>query len=181
MSRIGKLPIPIPDKVTVDLGEGNHIRVQGPRGALERDLPSAMVIGVAEGEVLVSRPSDKPDHRALHGLTRTLIANMVTGVADGFSKTLDIQGVGYRAQQQGQSLSLQLGFSHPIVVEPPDGIAFEVEGSRVHVRGIDKQLVGQVAANLRALRPPEPYKGKGVRYLDERVRRKAGKAGKGGR
>ena len=179
MSRIGRLPIPIPDQVTVEIGDGNRIRVQGPRGTLEREVPRDMAVSIDDGAVRVARPSDQPKHRSLHGLTRTLVANMVTGVAEGFTKTLEIQGVGYRAQKQGEGLVLQLGFSHPVPVEPPAGISFDVEGNRVLVRGVDKQLVGQVAANIRSLRPPEPYKGKGVRYLGERVRRKAGKAGKG--
>ncbi len=179
MSRIGRLPIPVPANVTVTVGEGNHVHVTGPRGDLQRDLPGAMTVSLDDGRVLVSRPSDAPGHRSLHGLTRTLVANMVSGVADGFTKTLEIQGVGYRAQMQGSSVGLQLGFSHPVVVDPPAGISFEVEGNRLHVRGIDKELVGQVAANIRKLRPPEPYNGKGVRYFGERVRRKAGKAGKG--
>ena len=178
MSRIGRLPVAIPERVTVDIGKGNLVRVQGPEGALEQQLPPMIEISIEDGQVRVSRPNDEPKNRALHGLTRTLIANMVSGVASGYMKTLEIQGVGYRAQLQGESLSLQLGFSHPVVVHPPEGIAYTVEGNRIHVRGIDKQAVGQAAANIRALRPPEPYKGKGVRYADERVRRKAGKAGK---
>jgi large subunit ribosomal protein L6 len=179
MSRIGKLPVPIPDRVSVDVGDDNRVHVEGPQGSLEQQLPAIITLVVEDGQVRVSRPNDEPRSRALHGLTRTLVANMVSGVSAGFTKTLEIQGVGYRAQLQGANLALQLGFSHPVVVEPPEGIAYEVEGNRVHVRGIDKQAVGQAAANIRSMRPPEPYKGKGVRYLDERVRRKAGKAGKG--
>ena len=179
MSRIGRLPVPIPAGVTVAVEADNHVRVQGPNGVLERDLPAEMLVEVNDGRVLVARPGDAPKLRSLHGLTRTLVANMVTGVGEGFTKTLEIQGVGYRAQLQGANVTMQLGFSHPVVLEPPAGISFVVEANRLHVRGIDKELVGQTAANIRALRPPEPYNGKGVRYLGEKVRRKAGKAGKG--
>ncbi|HWO93900.1 MAG: 50S ribosomal protein L6 [Armatimonadota bacterium] len=179
MSRIGKLPITVPSGVDVELGDGSHVRVRGPKGTLERDLPRDMTLTIDDGTVSVARPSDAPQHRALHGLTRTLVYNMVAGVSEGFTKTLEVQGVGYRAQMQGKVLALQLGYSHPITVEPPEGITLEVEGNRVRVSGIDKELVGQVAANIRALRPPQVYTGKGVRYEGERVRRKAGKAGKG--
>ncbi len=181
MSRVGKQPIPIPAAVKVEI-DGSHVTVRGPKGELSRDVSAEMRLEIDDGRLLVSRPSDEPRHRALHGLTRALIANMVTGVDAGFTRTLELQGVGYRAAQAGEKVTLSLGFSHPVEVAPPTGIELQVEGtSRVHVRGIDKELVGQTAANIRALRPPEPYKGKGVRYLGERVRRKAGKAGKAGR
>ncbi len=159
--------------------DGRHVVVKGPKGELSLDVHPDLRLHLEDGKLIVTRPTDQPHHRALHGLTRALLANMVTGVEHGFTKTLELQGVGYRAQQAGSKVQLALGFSHPVEVEPPPGITLEVEGtSRIHVRGIDKQLVGQVAANIRRLRPPEPYKGKGIRYADERVRRKAGKAGK---
>lgn len=178
MSRIGRQPIPISPKVQVTI-DGRHVVVKGPKGELSLDVHPDLRLHLEDGKLIVTRPTDQPHHRALHGLTRALLANMVTGVEHGFTKTLELQGVGYRAQQAGSKVQLALGFSHPVEVEPPPGITLEVEGtSRIHVRGIDKQLVGQVAANIRRLRPPEPYKGKGIRYADERVRRKAGKAGK---
>ncbi len=178
MSRVGRLPIAIPDKVEVEIKD-SHVTVRGPKGELSRDVPAEMRLHLEGGQLLVSRPSDAPRHRALHGLTRSLLANMIAGVESGFSKTLEFHGVGYRAEMRGDKLTLSLGFSHPVEVPSPEGITLEVEGtSRVHVRGIDKELVGQVAANIRALRPPEPYKGKGIRYAGERVRRKAGKAGR---
>lgn len=178
MSRVGRTPITIPDKVKVDVS-GTHVKVTGPRGELSRDVHPEMAVQLEDGKLTVSRPSDAPNHRALHGLTRSLLANMVTGVSTGFSKTLEFYGVGYRAEQRGDSIVLSLGFSHPVEVHPPEGIVFEVEGtSRVHIRGNDREQVGQAAANVRALRPPEPYKGKGIRYAGEYVRRKAGKAGK---
>jgi len=163
-------------KVEID---GAQIKVSGPKGNLSRTLDPEMRLHLEEGRLLVTRPSDEPRHRAMHGLTRALVANMVTGVDQGFRKTLELVGVGYRAQKQGNNLVLALGFSHPVNIEPPPGITFEVDGPRVHVDGIDKEQVGQVAANIRKLRPPEPYLGKGIRYQGERVRRKAGKAGKG--
>lgn len=178
MSRIGRQPIAISPKVQVTI-DGRHVVVKGPKGELSLDVHPDLRLHLEDGKLVVTRPTDQPHHRALHGLTRALLANMVTGVEHGFTKTLELQGVGYRAQQAGSKVQLALGFSHPVEVEPPPGITLEVEGtSRIHVRGIDKQLVGQVAANIRRLRPPEPYKGKGIRYADERVRRKAGKAGK---
>lgn len=178
MSRIGRLPIAIPPQVKVELA-GTEVTVRGPQGELSRSLRPEMTVEINDGMVAVARPSDSPTHRSLHGLTRTLIFNMVTGVSQGYTKTLELQGVGYRAAKQGDSLQLALGFSHPVIVEPPSGITFDVEGTnRIHIRGINKEQVGQVAANIRKIRPPEPYKGKGIRYAGEVVRRKAGKAGK---
>jgi large subunit ribosomal protein L6 len=178
MSRVGKNPIPLPKGVDVRV-EGTRVTVKGPKGELSRDIDPDMKIEQEDGRLVVSRPSDISRHRAMHGLTRALIANMVTGVSDGFAKTLEMQGVGYRAQMQGKSLQLAIGYSHPVDVSPPDGIEFEVDGtSKIIVRGINKQQVGQVAADVRKIRPPEPYKGKGIRYAGEYVRRKAGKAGK---
>jgi large subunit ribosomal protein L6 len=176
MSRVGRKPIPIPGGVTASL-DGGHITVKGPKGALELDVVSGIDVQIGKTEIVVARPNNARQNRALHGLTRALIANMVHGVNEGFRKQLDIQGVGYRAVMQGKALSFQLGYSHPIVVEPPTGIEFAVERNIVTVSGTDKQAVGQVAAQIRGLRKPEPYKGKGIRYVGERVRRKAGKAG----
>ena len=181
MSRVGRQPIPISPDVKVEM-RGNHVTVRGPRGELSRDLPAEIRFQLEDGELRVTRPSDASRHRSLHGLTRTLLANMVIGVKEGFTKTLEMQGVGYRAQQQGDQLVLSVGLSHTVEISPPEGIALEVEGTnRIHVRGIDKEKVGQVAAEIRRVRPPEPYKGKGIRYAGERVRRKAGKAGRIGR
>ncbi len=181
MSRIGRQPIPLAGGVTVQL-QGNLVTVKGPKGQLQRELPEEISIEQQDGTLVVRRPDDEPRHRALHGLSRTLVANMVTGVSTGFTKVLEIQGVGYRVAQQGQTLTLALGFSHPVEITPPQGITFGVEdNNRIRVEGIDKELVGQVAANIRAIRKPEPYKGKGIRYQGENVRRKAGKAGKGGK
>lgn len=179
MSRIGRKPVPIPDKVQVKI-DGTEVTVKGPKGELYYKFPPEMVIRQEDGQVIVERPSDHRQHRALHGTIRALINNMVHGVSLGFEKTLVIEGVGYRAEMNGKTLVMYLGFSHSIPVEPPQDVEFVVEerGRVVRVRGIDKQVVGELAANLRKLRPPEPYKGKGVRYEDERVRRKAGKAGK---
>ena len=178
MSRIGRLPISIPAGVEVDL-DGRRITVSGPKGSLTRDLHPDMLVEREDGTLVVRRPTDGKFHRELHGLTRTLVANMVTGVSDGYRKTLEITGVGYRAAMVGSKLQLALGYSHPIEINPPAGIAFEVETPvRLHVVGIDKELVGRVAASVRSSRKPEPYKGKGVRYAGERIRRKAGKAGK---
>jgi large subunit ribosomal protein L6 len=180
MSRVGRLPITIPAGVEVDVAE-NHVVVSGPRGTLERDISPQLSIVREDGLLRVERPTDERSARELHGLTRTLINNMVVGVTDGYRRGLEIQGVGYRAQLVGKKLQLNLGYSHPIEIDPPDGIAFEVEHpTRVAVLGIDKELVGRVAAQVRATRKPEPYKGKGVRYSGEVVRRKAGKAGKVG-
>jgi large subunit ribosomal protein L6 len=181
MSRIGKLPIPLPSGVKVDV-QHSYVTVAGPKGSLERALPGPIEVKVEGAEILCSRPTDNRQHRSLHGLTRTLVANMVTGVSQGYRKELELVGVGYRAQKQGADLVLSLGFSHPVKVTPPDGIAFEVQDpTHFAVTGINKELVGQVAADIRKTRKPEPYKGKGVLYRGEKVRRKAGKAGKGSR
>ena len=179
MSRVGRSPIPVPSGVEVTLA-GGHITVKGPKGQLERDLPATISVREEEGQLLVERPDDGRENRALHGLTRSLVNNMVLGVTDGFRKDLDIIGVGYRAQAKNPTtLELALGFSHPVSVDAPDGITFETPTpTHIGVMGIDKELVGQVAANIRAIRKPEPYKGKGVRYRDERVLRKAGKTAK---
>ena len=175
MSRIGRKPVPVPDAVSVEIAPGN-IAVKGPKGELSQRLSPEMSIAQEEGTIVVARPTDRGEHRALHGLTRSLIANMVEGVTEGFEKRLEIQGVGYRAQLKGKNLELALGFSHPVSIEAPEGIEFEVpQPTEIIVRGIDKQLVGQVAADIRKRRPPEPYKGKGVRYKDEQVLRKVGK------
>jgi large subunit ribosomal protein L6 len=178
MSRIGRRPIAIPAGVEIDL-RGAQITVRGPKGELQRTLPAAMRVRIDDDEVTVERPSEAKPHRELHGLTRTLVANMVEGVTNGYRKSLEISGVGYRAQKVGENLQLSLGYSHPVDVEAPAGISFEVETpTRLSVVGIDKELVGQVAARVRSKRKPEPYKGKGVRYVGEQVRRKAGKTGK---
>ena len=178
MSRIGKQPIPIPSGVQVTL-DGLAITVKGPKGELRREIHPEMQVAVDDDRIVVTRPSDRPTHRALHGLTRALLANMVAGVESGYSKRLEMQGVGYRVQLIGANLQLAVGFSHTVDVAAPDGITFEVEGNtKIIVRGIDKELVGQTAAEIRKVRPPEPYKGKGIRYEGEHVRRKAGKAAK---
>jgi large subunit ribosomal protein L6 len=178
MSRIGRLPIPVPDGVRVAI-EGRSITVEGPKGTLRRDLHPDIAVAQADGTIVVSRPSEAKLHKQLHGLTRTLVANMVIGVSAGYRKGIEITGVGYRAQKVGEKLQLNLGYSHPIEIEPPAGISFELENpTRLSVVGIDKELVGQIAARVRSTRKPEPYKGKGVRYAGEVVRRKAGKAGK---
>lgn len=179
MSRIGKAPITVPGGVDVSIA-GGSVTVKGPKGTLSRTIPGAITVRQDEGTLLVERPDDARESRSLHGLTRTLVSNMVVGVTDGFSKELEIIGVGYRAEAQGPStLRLALGFSHPVLVNAPEGVTFETPSqTRVIVRGIDKEVVGQVAANIRAIRKPEPYKGKGVRYAGEKIRRKAGKAGK---
>ncbi len=179
MSRIGKQPVTLPAKVQVTIN-GHEVTVKGPKGQLSAVMHPEMAITQEDGKLLVTRPSDARRHRELHGLTRALLNNMVNGVSTGYRKTLVVEGVGYRAEQQGKILMLYLGFSHPIEVKPPQNISFTTEerGTVIHVDGIDRQMVGQVAADIRKLRPPEPYKGKGVRYSDERVRRKAGKAGK---
>ena len=180
MSRIGKQPIKVPAGVDITINPG-EVHVKGPKGELTQRIPEQMSVALENGEVVVTRPSDDKTDRSLHGLTRTLIANMVEGVTTGFRKTLEITGVGYRAGRIGNRLTLQVGYSHPLDVTPPPGITFEVETpTRFHVIGYDKQAVGELAAQIRRLRKPEPYLGKGIRYADERIRRKAGKAGKVG-
>lgn len=179
MSRIGKQPVEIPSGVTCEI-DGLHIKIKGPKGELERTFPEGMTFALDDGQVEVTRTSDEQRVRALHGLSRALLANMVTGVTEGFEKVLDIQGTGYRVDEEGTSVLLRVGYSHPVRVDPPEGIEFVVEdrGKRLVVRGIDKELVGQVTVNIRRVRPPEPYKGKGIRYQGEHVSLKAGKAGK---
>jgi large subunit ribosomal protein L6 len=181
MSRIGKLPVAVPKDVNVTVGDG-EVHVKGPKGELRTHVLSHVAVKVEDGKVVVERKGDAKTHRAAHGLTRTLVNNMVEGVSKGFRKSLEIQGVGYRASKSGENLNLTLGYSHPVSFKPPKGITISVEGTnKIHVEGIDKQQVGQVAAEIRNLRPPEPYKGKGVRYSDEIVRKKLGKAGKAGK
>jgi large subunit ribosomal protein L6 len=178
MSRVGNKPVDLPDGVDVKI-DGTSVTVKGSKGELERSFHERIGFDLSEGVVTVTRPDDARESRALHGLSRALLHNMVVGVSDGFRKELEIQGVGYRASMKGNNLELLVGFSHPVVVEPPEGITFEVpEQTKIIVSGIDKELVGQVTANIRKVRPPEPYKGKGIRYVGEYVRRKAGKAGK---
>jgi large subunit ribosomal protein L6 len=178
MSRIGKAPITVPSGVDVSVS-GRTITVKGPKGTLSREIPGEITVRQEESTLFVERPNDERDNRAKHGLVRSLVNNMVVGVTDGFAKELEIVGVGYRAEAQGANLRLALGFSHPVVVPAPDGITFEIPvQTKVIVKGIDKELVGQVAANIRSIRKPEPYKGKGVRYAGERILRKAGKTGK---
>ncbi|MCD6555078.1 MAG: 50S ribosomal protein L6 [Chloroflexi bacterium] len=179
MSRIGRMPIPVPQGVQVNI-EGSRVVVRGPRGELARTFHPDMTVTLQGDQLVVTRPTDQRQHRALHGLTRALLANMVTGVTQGFRKVLQIEGVGYRAELQGNKLVLNVGFSHPVEFEPPAGITFQVEqrAKLITVEGIDKELVGEVAARIRRVRPPEPYKGKGIRYQGEYVRRKPGKAGK---
>jgi len=178
MSRIGRLPIAVPSGVTVTV-DGRSITVVGPKGTLSRELHPDMAVNQSEGTLQVERPDESKTHKELHGLTRTLVSNMVVGVTSGYRKGLEITGVGYRATLNGRKLQLNLGYSHPIEIDPPSGISFEVENpTRLAVVGIDKELVGQIAAKVRSMRKPEPYKGKGVRYAGEVVRRKAGKAGK---
>jgi large subunit ribosomal protein L6 len=177
MSRIGRKPIPVPKNVTATV-EGQTVKVKGPKGELERRLHASMAISLDDGSIVVQRPSDEPNHRALHGLTRTLVANMVDGVTKGYSKQLEIVGVGYKAETRPYGLQLALGFSHPVEYRAPKGIKLTApQPTQIVIEGADKELVGQVAAELRSLRPPEPYKGKGIKYLGEQVRRKAGKAG----
>lgn len=180
MSRIGRKPIPVPAGVDIKI-DGAEVTVKGPRGQLSQKVHPDMLLVREDGNLLVQRPDDERMHRALHGLTRTLLANMVTGVTTGFRKNMEMSGVGYRAAKTGNNLTLSLGYSHPVVIEPPQGITFIVETpTRIAVEGIDKQLVGETAANIRAWRPPEPYKGKGIRYEGEVIVRKAGKSGKVG-
>ena len=179
MSRIGKLPISVPGGVTITVDDGNTVTVKGPKGTLTEEISPDMMIEQDNGVLHVKRPSDDKQHRALHGLTRSLIHNMVVGVTEGFAKNLEIEGVGYRAQLQGSKLVLNMGYSHPVEFEAPEGISFEVPApNRITVKGISKQQVGQMAADIRAVREPEPYKGKGIRYAGEYVRRKEGKTGK---
>ena len=187
MSRIGRAPVPVPPKVQVTWTDENFVTVKGPKGQLSYQVDPALTLNLENGSLTVSRPSDSKEHRAKHGLYRTLVNNMVVGVTTGFTKQLEIHGVGYRANKIGNSLVIQVGYSHPIEVAPPDGITLNVDGvdaatkaTKISVSGIDKQLVGQIAASIRQLRKPEPYKGKGIRYAGEKIRRKAGKAGKVG-
>jgi large subunit ribosomal protein L6 len=177
MSRIGKKPVAVPTGITLEL-QGNTVSVKGPKGELRRTLHPEMQVALADGNVTVARPSEEPRHKALHGLTRTLVQNMVDGVAKGFSRTLEIQGVGYKAEAKPYGVNLIVGFSHPVKYEAPKGIKISVENNTiVKIEGADKEVVGQVASELRNVRPPEPYKGKGIRYQGEQVRRKAGKTG----
>jgi large subunit ribosomal protein L6 len=179
VSRIGRMPVVIPGGVNVEI-KGSYVHVKGPKGEISHTFPSSMTIKKDQGQVVVERPSDEPIHRALHGMTRALINNMVVGVSTGFEKTLEINGIGYRAEMNGKNLVLYVGYSHSVVIEPEEGISFEVDARtrQIKVMGHNKQAVGQVAADIRKVRPPEPYQGKGIKYLDEKIRRKAGKAGK---
>ena len=180
MSRIGRMPVEIPSGVTVDL-KGSNVRVKGPKGELQRTFSGLVGIALDKNQLVITRNSDLPAERALHGTTRAVLANMIHGVSKGFEVVLEIDGVGYRAELQGKNLALHVGYSHPVVVEPPAGISFEADAKtrQIKVSGFDKELVGQIAANIRKVRPPEPYHGKGIHYLGEHIRRKAGKAGKG--
>ena len=178
MSRIGRMPVAIPSGVTVEIAEGNKVTVKGPKGTLVRELPKEMEIKMEDGHVTVSRPNDLKRMKSLHGLTRTLIQNMVVGVSEGYTKTLEVNGVGYRAQKSGKKLTLSLGYSHPVEMEDPAGLESSVDGNKIIVKGIDKEKVGQYAAEIRDKRRPEPYKGKGIKYADEVIRRKVGKTGK---
>lgn len=180
MSRIGRLPVDIPGGVQVEL-TGSKVRVKGPKGELSREFSSLIAIKMEDNQLKITRASDQPEERALHGTTRAVLANMIHGVSKGFEVVLEVEGVGYRAEMEGKNLALFVGYSHPVKIEPPAGISFETDAKtrQIKVLGFDKELVGQVAANVRNVRPPEPYHGKGLRYLGEKVRRKAGKAGKG--
>ena len=179
MSRIGKLPVALPADVKIELKPGNHLTVTGPKGTLSRKLSEYMNIAQEDGQLVITRPNDLKRNKALHGLTRTLINNMVVGVTQGYEKKLEINGTGYRAAKAGNKLTLTLGYSHPVVMEDPEGVNSEVEGNnKITISGIDKEKVGQYAANIRFKRPPEPFKGKGIKYETERIRRKAGKSGK---
>ena len=178
MSRIGRMPVTVPAGVTVDIAEGNKVMVKGPKGTLERTLPTEMTIKMDGDQIVVTRPNDLKKMKSLHGLTRTLIANMITGVTEGYEKSLEVNGVGYRAAKAGKKLTLSLGFSHPVEMEDPEGLETVVDGNKITVKGIDKEKVGQYAAEIREKRKPEPYKGKGIKYADEVIRRKVGKTGK---
>ncbi|MBQ1901484.1 MAG: 50S ribosomal protein L6 [Lachnospiraceae bacterium] len=178
MSRIGRMPIAVPAGVTVDIAENNHVTVKGPKGTLEKSLPTEMTIKLEGSEVIVTRPNDLKKMKSLHGLTRSLLQNMVTGVTEGYEKKLEVNGVGYRASKAGKKLTLNLGFSHPVEMEDPEGIESTVDGNVIVVKGIDKEKVGQFAAEIRDKKRPEPYKGKGIKYADEVIRRKVGKTGK---
>ena len=178
MSRIGRMPVAIPAEVTVEIAEGNVVTVKGPKGTLVRELPHEMEIKIEDGHVIVSRPNDLKRMKSLHGLTRTLIHNMTIGVSEGYTKTLEVNGVGYRAAKAGKKLTLNLGYSHPVEMEDPEGIETKVDGNKIVVSGISKEKVGQYAAEIRDKRRPEPYKGKGIKYADEVIRRKVGKTGK---
>jgi len=178
MSRIGKMPIAIPDGVTISVAENNKVTVKGPKGELTREFPKEMNIEQKDGELVITRPDDQKKTRALHGLTRALLNNMVTGVTTGFEKKLEVAGVGYRASKNGKTLNLTLGYSHPVELEDPEGVESSVEGQIITVKGIDKEKVGQYAAIIREKRRPEPYKGKGIKYVDEVIKRKVGKTGK---
>ena len=178
MSRIGRLPVVVPAGVTVEVKENNYVVVKGSKGTLERNLPVEMDIKVEDSHVVVTRPNDLKKMKALHGLTRTLIHNMVVGVSEGYEKVLEVNGVGYRAQKQGKKLVLSLGYSHPVEMEDPEGLETTVDGNKITVKGISKEKVGQYAAEIREKRRPEPYKGKGIKYADEVIRRKVGKTGK---
>ena len=178
MSRIGRMPVAIPAGVTVEIAEGNKVTVKGPKGTLVRELPHEMEIKIEDGHVIVSRPNDLKRMKSLHGLTRTLIHNMTIGVSEGYTKTLEVNGVGYRAAKAGKKLTLNLGYSHPVEMEDPEGIETKVDGNKIVVSGISKEKVGQNAAEIRDKRRPEPYKGKGIKYADEVIRRKVGKTGK---
>jgi len=180
VSRVGRLPVTVPSGVQVEI-QGMNVRVKGPKGQMERTFASGVTIKMEDGHVVVQRDSDAPTIRALHGTTRALLSNMVTGVSTGFTRVLEIDGVGYRAEVNGKDLVLNVGYSHPVVVNPPEGITFDVDAKtrEIKVSGFDKEQVGQVAANIRSIRPPEPYHGKGIHYAGEKIRRKAGKSGKG--
>ncbi|MCI8891212.1 MAG: 50S ribosomal protein L6 [Eubacterium sp.] len=178
MSRIGRMPIAVPAGVTVEIAENNKVTVKGPKGELSRVLPSEMEIRQEEGQILVTRPNDLKKMKSLHGLTRTLINNMVVGVTDGYTKQLEVNGVGYKASKSGNKLTLNLGYSHPVIMDDPEGLESVVEGNKITIKGIDKEKVGQYAAEIRDKRRPEPYKGKGIKYIDEVIRRKVGKTGK---
>ena len=178
MSRIGRMPIAVPAGVTVDIAENNHVTVKGPKGTLERTLPAGMELKLEDSVITVARPNDLKKMKSLHGLTRTLINNMVIGVTEGYSKVLEVNGVGYRAAKSGKKLTLNLGYSHPVEMTDPEGLEAKVDGNKIIVSGIDKEKVGQYAAEIRDKRRPEPYKGKGIKYADEVIRRKVGKTGK---